>query len=211
MGNQPEVREFIRQLEAQSRRRLEFPGDVGTLLELSYLQHHEEVFRDAIFHAKFVMKTKDVMARIGRGGEGYEKLATEFQNSIDKATTLLKTIVKESPEEVKQPFVRKFFGLDQESFGNLFKLLEDLSWVKNWEVDGKPLPWENPENTRQKSADDKRTESGSIRKSAILGVILMVLFLIIDPPVTYPGWSIAVVVGLLLLYIAVASGSPKNR
>ncbi|MEK6565960.1 MAG: hypothetical protein AABZ41_04560, partial [Bacteroidota bacterium] len=99
------------------------------------------LFNDAIFHAKFVVKSQDVMKRIGPTGEGYDKLSTEFSASVEKASALLKTLVKEAPDEVKQQFVRMFFSMDQDSLSRLMRLFADLSWVKNWQVDGRPLPY----------------------------------------------------------------------
>ncbi len=202
--------QFVEQLRIFASGRLNFPQEVTDLLDLSRDHHLEQVFLDAIFHAKFAVKTKDIMSRIGRDAQGYDKLSAEFQNSVEKTTTLLKTIFKEAPAETKQRFVNGFLRLDQESFGNLTKLLEDLSWVKNWEVDGRPLPLRDvrtPDATVRKSP---REALSWITKSSVLGVVLMVILLISDPPVTYLGWGIAVVVVLLLLVIVVSSHTIKK-
>ncbi len=196
---------FVEQLQEYSGRRLNFPEEIGKLVELATIQHHDELFRDAIFHAKFAVKSKEIMGRIGRDGEGFDKLSTEFQNSIEKTSALLKTIVKESPAEIKQHFVKDFFSLDQASFASFMKLLEDLSWVKNWEVDGKPLPLNDSHAENSTRHDHTREEFSRVRKSSILGMVLMLLLLIIDPPVAFLSWGIAVVVVMLFLYIAIAS------
>jgi hypothetical protein len=205
-----ETKQFLADLQAYAGRHLNFPLEVGHLLDLARKRHLEQVFRDIIFHAKFAVKSKEIMSRIGADGEGFDKLSTEFQNSIEKTSALLKTIVKESPEEIKQRFVNDFFSLDHTSFANFTGLLEDLSWVKNWEVDGKPMPLENTLSDEHTGDDVPGAESGRVRKSSILGLTLMTLLLIIDPPVSYLGWSVAIVVDLLLLYIVVASRTTKE-
>ena len=202
---------FIDQLQEFSQHRLNFPRDVEVLIELATAQRHDDLFRDAIFHAKFAVKTKEVMSRIGPGGEGFDKLSTEFQNSTEKASTLLKTIVKESPDEIKRHFVNDFFSLDPASFANFMKLLEDLGWVKNWEVDGKPLPLNDAREQESSKPIRSREEISRIQKGSILGLILMIVLLFIDPPVVYLGWAIVIVVVLLFLYIAIASRILKKN
>ncbi len=136
----PETTQFVRELESYSSKRLYHPDEVATLIDLARTQNLMEVFEDAAFHAKFLTKAFGVMQRIGAEGEGYPQLAAEFQASLEKASTLVKTLVKESPEELKQHFVQTFFSLRQESLVELLHLMEDLTVVKNWRVDGRPLP-----------------------------------------------------------------------
>jgi hypothetical protein len=209
MDLQSSTNQFVEDLQAHFGRKLTFPREVGLLLEQATQQGLGEVFRDAIFQAKFVTRTREVMNRIGKGGEG-------FDNSIEKSSALLKTIVKESPEDIKQQVVKEFFGLDQESFGNFLKLLEDLSWVKNFELDGRPLPIAGSPSNRpaqnvRRDASKKPEESNPsveftrIRNGSALGVILMMALFVIDAPVTSIGWTLSVVVVLMLCYIALAS------
>lgn len=141
MQLRPETETFLRDLEIYSNRKLYFRNEVGELVDLVERSHRLQLFDDLIFYAKFLTKSFDVMKRVGRDGEGYDKLATEFQTTLEKTSTLLKTIVKDSPEEVKQHFVDSFFRMDQEGLSALMKLFADLSWAKNWQVDGKPIPY----------------------------------------------------------------------
>jgi hypothetical protein len=216
MEPQGNTKQFIQDLQRQYGRTLSFPEEVGLLIDQTCEEDLGQLFRDAIFHAKFATKTKEVMNRIGAGGEGFDKLSAEFQTSIEKASTLLKTIVKESPDEIKQHFVRDFFSLDQASFARFMKLLEDLSWIKNWEVDGKPLPVTGRPLKSSRQSQDQHppvnvvtSESGEelakIRNGAVFALALMILLFVIDPPVILLGWGLAIVVVLLLLYISLAS------
>jgi len=208
--------EFIKQLEAYSKRVLNYPREVAWLLDLADERKLSQVFEDAIFHAKFTTKTHEVMKRIGATGDGFDKLSSEFQASMEKVSTLLRTFVKESPEDVKQHFTRMFFGLDHQSFGNLLNLLADLSWVKNWQVDGKAFPWTGgtivqprrtettqPSETIRRSS--RHDDLSRISKASRLGLVLMVLFLIIDPPVSIFGWVLGILIGALLLYNSLAT------
>lgn len=208
MDLKSDTHRFIEELQDHFSRKLAYPREVGFLMEQALVRNMEDVFRDAIFQAKFVTKTREVMNRIGREGDGFDKLSSEFQSSIEKSSALLKTIVKESSEEIKQPFIKEFFGLDQESFGNFLKLLEDLSWVKNFELDGKTLPLGGSatEGVRQHSHNpSSREDLIRIRNGAVLSIVMMILLFFVDAPVTFLGWGLAIVVALMLLYIAVTS------
>lgn len=142
----PRISEFLRELEQYSKRKPEFPAELASLIEAAS-PGRTALFNDAMFHAKFVVKSQEVMKRIGPTGEGYEKLSTEFSASVEKASALLKTLVKEAPDEVKQQFVRMFFSMDHDSFSRLMKLFADLSWVKNWQVDGRTMPYSDPQSS----------------------------------------------------------------
>jgi uncharacterized membrane protein len=95
------------------------------------------------------------------------------------------------------------------------KFYSDISWIKNWQIDGKPLPYEKVSSkttidqklvNRQKKEKQQNQSSKSlsrIQRSAILGMILFVLFLLIDPPVTILGWLISLWIAALLVYIIV--------
>lgn len=99
-----------------------------------------QLFEDLVFLAKFLSKTYDLLRRIGPDGDGFQKISAEFQANLEKANTLVKTLVKESPESLKTKTVDRFLRLDQESMMAFMDLLRELAWVKNWMVDGKPLP-----------------------------------------------------------------------
>jgi hypothetical protein len=211
----PSSKQFIDDLQQYSGRTLAFPQEIGFLVDQTRERGMEQLFLDVIFHAKFATKTKEVMSRIGPGVDGYDKLSVEFQTSIEKVSTLLKTIVKESSDEIKRHFVEDFFSLDQASFSRFTGLLEDLSWVKNWEVDGKSLPISKtslktagPVERVAPSIKDGAKQSENvprIRNGALLGIVLMLLLFFVDPPVTFLGWGLAIVVVLMLLYISMAT------
>ncbi|MEX0735969.1 MAG: hypothetical protein WD182_00910 [Bacteroidota bacterium] len=135
-----ETRQFLRELELHAGKKLSYPDEVAYLVDLARGVGRLELLEDAIFHAKFVTKSYGVMKRIGADGEGYGKMSGEFQASLEKVSTLLRTLVKESPDELKGKFVRSFFSLDHDSMSRLMSLLHDLTALKNWRVDGKPLP-----------------------------------------------------------------------
>lgn len=136
----PEIARFIGDLERYANRKFLFGDEIALLLSEAVSSNRREVFEDLVFFAKFLAQSYELMKRIGPGGEGYDKVAAEFRSAMEKSVTLMKTLVKETPEETKQRFTGRFFGLDQESLSSVMSLMKELAWVKNWMVDGRSLP-----------------------------------------------------------------------
>lgn len=134
-----ETLEFIRELERSSNRKLDYPNDVGYLLESARRLQKMDAFGEATFLAKFVTKSLAVIKRIGPDGEGYDKIYSEFQASLQKTSSLLRSLNQGLPDEIRQSQEALFFTLTQESLDRLLKLMMDLSLVKNWTLDGNPL------------------------------------------------------------------------
>ena len=140
MSLRPETIQFLIDLESFSSRKLAYKEEIGALLDEAQASGRIQVFEDLVFFAKFLSKSYDIMKRIGPDGEGYGKLAGEFQLTVEKSTTLVKTLVKDSPEDLKLRFSGAFFRLDPESLSALMNLMRELAWVKNWMLDGHRLP-----------------------------------------------------------------------
>lgn len=140
MAPRSETKQFITALELSANKKFRFREEIGILLDEARRRGTMQAFEDLAFFAKFLSKSYDLMKRIGPDGEGYDKVADEFRSTMEKSSTLLKTLVKETPDEVKRKFSEKFFGLDQESLSSLMSFMKEFAWVKNWMVDGKELP-----------------------------------------------------------------------
>jgi hypothetical protein len=140
MNLRPQTLGFLRELERSAARKLNYPEDVGHLLEASGRARKLAMFEEAIFLAKFITKSLAVMKRIGVDGEGYDKLSAEFQTSLRRAASLLGEISLSAPAEIRQSVEKRFLDLTQESVDRLMKLMADLTAVKSWVLDGNPLP-----------------------------------------------------------------------
>jgi hypothetical protein len=140
MALRAETLTFLLELERFSDRTLSFRDEVGLLIEVADQKGKMDSFNEAIFLAKFITKSMGVMKRIGVEGDGYDKLSAEFQSNIEKASAILKEILKVAPEEARRSMAPFFLSLTQESLEHLVLLLSDLAIVKNWVLDGKQLP-----------------------------------------------------------------------
>ena len=140
MAVRPQTLDFIRELERSSNHRLFFPNDVAHLLEAARQRNRMAAFEEAIFLAKFITKSAGIMRRIGPDGEGYDKLSSEVQTAIQNASSLLRGLSENAPEDVKRIQSESYFAMTHKSLERLMKLFSDLASVKNWVLDGKPLP-----------------------------------------------------------------------
>jgi hypothetical protein len=130
-----DIADFIDQVNSFSRKRLQNRLDISILLQLSRDGGKEDVFDDLTFHAKYIHRVFGILGRTTPDSETYPKLSSEFNDGIEKVGTLIRTLIKEGPEEIKRRFTETYFDMTHESLRNLLGLSYDLSWVKNWNID----------------------------------------------------------------------------
>ena len=135
-----ETLNLLKELERSSHRPLQYRENVGNFLEAAQRTEKMKEFEDVLFLAKFITKSFGVMKRIGADGEGYDKLSAEFEANLRKVTSLLQDISNGMSEGDKQAEEKLFFGLTSACLDHLVQLMADLTVLKNWTLDGNPLP-----------------------------------------------------------------------
>ena len=135
-----ETQELLRDVERSTNKKLAHPEAVGSFFESARSVGEMEVFLEAAFFAKFVTKSFGIMKRIGVDGEGYNKLRAESESNLAKASSLLRSLNEHLPDDLRRKHQASFFSLSQESLGRFLALLDDLSAIKNWMLDGGRLP-----------------------------------------------------------------------
>ena len=116
--------------------RLHYPEELGTLVRACA---GDECWQDVLtlsFHAKFIVGASEVMKRIGTQGDGYDKLSAELSSQMNTARVLLLRIAENIPE-MKASFDERFFAMTSESLQNFLKFMQDISWIKNREIDNR--------------------------------------------------------------------------
>ena len=212
LSNQSEMSIFLHELELSTGYQFIYPDAVSLILERACIENKTNIFDDLIFYAKFIVKTREVMNRIDQKAEGYEKLAAEIQTSIDHAIKLIRILIESTKQ--KEEFEKRFFLIETQSFSRFIELLSDLSWIKNWQIDGKPMPYQTKSKIisitgkNEELQIDERHQNiqmikspSRIQKSAALALIFMIFFLLLDPPVTVLGWMLSLGISALLAYI----------
>ncbi len=130
-----ETASIVSSLEDYSRHTLRHASDLAFLIELSRIHNRRQVLDDICFLSKFLVNTNNVMKRIGHDAEGYSKLSYEFTENLEKASTFIRLLVKEAPDDIKKHFTSTYFGMTQGGLNSLMELLYDITWLKNWEID----------------------------------------------------------------------------
>jgi hypothetical protein len=109
--------------------------DLGVLLELADLHTMQPLLEDLAFSAKFIVKSFELMQRIGKDGNGYEKVAQEFSAQIPKSQSVLKQLLEKADPMTKAHFSGNYLEMNTLTLENLMQLYHDLSWYKNYRID----------------------------------------------------------------------------
>jgi hypothetical protein len=134
------TQELLAEIERAAKKKIRYPEAVGSLLEAAQSGGAMDLFQEAAFLAKFVTKSFAIMKRIGVDGDGYDKLSTESEANLAKCATLLRSLNERLPGELSSDYDARFFSLTQDSLGRFLVLLDDLTTLKNWMLDGGTLP-----------------------------------------------------------------------
>lgn len=130
-----EISRFIDRVNSFSHNRLQNKEDISILYQISRDEGKEEVFEDLTFHAKYIFRVYGILKRTTPDSDTYPKLSAEFKEGVEKVSTLIRTLIKEAPDDVKQRFINKYFTMTHTGLDNLISVSYDLSWVKNWHID----------------------------------------------------------------------------
>ncbi len=84
----PSTVELLAALGAFSSGRLTRPDDLGLLFESAARGGVPEEFDELSFQAKFVHRTFGIMQRLGKDGQGYDRLQGEFQAALERCGAL---------------------------------------------------------------------------------------------------------------------------
>jgi hypothetical protein len=111
--------------------------DLGILLEYGRVHPGRGILEELSFFSKFLYRTYGIMTRIGRYGEGYDRLAGEFSETVATTRSLMSSLIAGSPGDVREQFTATYLAMTQEGLENLLSLCHDLSWYKNLLIDTK--------------------------------------------------------------------------
>ena len=128
---------LLSELDAFSGGTITRRSDLGILLESGKVPPERYILDELGFFSKFLHRTYGIMTRIGRKGEGYDRLANEFSDAVTKTRALVTSLVAGSPEDVRERFTATYLAMTHDGLENLLVLCHDLSWYKNWLIDTK--------------------------------------------------------------------------
>ena len=137
MSLKPETLQFLQSVEQSIHRKLQNREEVGELYELAKNFSHEQIFDELTFHAKFLARGHLLLRQFGTGHEETNRLAGEFSHELEKAKSLIESLLINASDLTKRKFNDRFIQLSHETLNNFLSLMADLALVKDYALDHK--------------------------------------------------------------------------
>ena len=122
------------EVSAAAAGKLSHPESLRALIDVA-VPDHATALHAIGFSAKFLVKTWNVMRRLGSEDPAREQLKIVFQEELDGVRTKISDLASLMPADDRQILEAKFLTLSSAAFVDLLALLQDLSWLKNIEID----------------------------------------------------------------------------
>ena len=126
---------LLLQINEVSGKTLKRSLDLGALLQIAEEHALQEQLDDLAFSAKFISKSFELMQRIGKDGNGYEKISAEFSSQIKRSQDILKKLLESADAVTKAHFSGSYLEMNTLTMQNLMQLYHDLRWYKNYQID----------------------------------------------------------------------------
>jgi hypothetical protein len=123
--------DILAQLDTLSGGRLQRRTDLAMLLDATPGERRA-LLDDLSFQAKFAVRARTIMERIGRDGEGYDRLSEELGAAVTRMRDLLAGILGGMGEKDRTAFSSRYLEMTPGGLAELFVLCADLGWYKNW-------------------------------------------------------------------------------
>src|SRR3990172_3976065 len=131
------TKSLLSKISAASGNRLQRQLDLGVLIEVAFQKQVQPALDDLAFSAKFLTKSFELMKRIGKEGEGYEKLEMEFTVQVEKSRAAIRQLLEPADAVTRTHFAGTYLGMDTMALQNLMQLFHDLGWYKNYRIDSR--------------------------------------------------------------------------
>lgn len=135
MDEKDKINSMVADIEKLNDKNLNHRSEISMIIETVKLHGMADTFNRLIFLGKFLFNTHNIMNRIGKNSEGYEKLSNEFRDNSKLFLQDLEAIIDTSAEDTKECLMRLISFQNTTDFNDFMKLIEDLSLLKNFELD----------------------------------------------------------------------------
>ena len=126
---------YIDAVEQFARRKFRFREEIALLVEVSQNDNSKRLLDELAFHAKFVSHSYNILKRVGFDSDETKKLSSEFRTELEKSSNLLRRILLEAPQDMRDQFLPRFLSISNESMKAFLDFLHELSWIKNYSLD----------------------------------------------------------------------------
>lgn len=135
-----ETEKYLGSVERYAGKKLRYRIPIATLIDLAARGQQDAVFEKIIFLAKFITRGFDILRRSGIVADETKNLAEEIEKNLQQVTGLIRSLCAVDPRESAVIFDERYFSLSHESLSTIQELLAELTWIKNYSLDGHPVP-----------------------------------------------------------------------
>ncbi|MBN1448611.1 MAG: hypothetical protein JXA28_11825 [Bacteroidetes bacterium] len=130
-----QVRDIIDLLSTYTGGRLHDTTMLGRFLQHANDRGAPDSIGDLAFAAKYLTRLQVTMRRQTSGTELYAKLEQEFSRSVHEFHAMVTAFIEDANAEFRVSVQRNHLAVTQEALERLMQLAEDLTWLKNWELE----------------------------------------------------------------------------
>ncbi len=140
MNLRSEIDAYLGMVERYAGKKLRYRAEIGMLMVLADQGSRWDLFERIVFLAKFISRGFDILRRAGIPSSDTKFLADEVRKNLEEVVELLRTVCAANPPVSEAVIGDRFFALSHESLALLQELLSELTWVKNYSLEGHPFP-----------------------------------------------------------------------
>ena len=135
-----DIENYLAMVERYAGKKLRYRAELGMLMAFAHTSSRAADFERVVFLAKFVTRGFDILRRSGIPTSDTKYLADEVRKNLEEVVTLLRNLCSVNPDAADAVFGDRFFALSHESLALLQEFLSELTWIKNYSLEGHPLP-----------------------------------------------------------------------
>lgn len=135
MDVSPQVHDIIELLSTYAGGRLHDTDGLGGFLQHAQNRGTPEAVGELAFKGKYLTRLQLTMRRQTPESELYEKLEQEFSRTVHEFHAMVSDFFADAEEEQRAMVERHYLAVSHDALRNLMQLAEDLTWLKNWELE----------------------------------------------------------------------------
>jgi hypothetical protein len=131
-----EIEDYLSAVERYAGKRFRYRTEIALLIDLAEKTEKSSLFEQIIFTAKFITRAFDILRRSGFESEESKHLSTELQKNLESVVAMIRSLCSADPTIADALFGERMFSLTHDSLNLLKDLLSELTWIKNYSLDG---------------------------------------------------------------------------
>jgi hypothetical protein len=141
-----EIEEYLSAVERYAGKQFHYRTDLVLLIDLAIQTGQTLLFEQIVFTAKFITRAFDILRRGGFGSEESKHLSKELERNLESVIGMIRSLCSTDPTIADALFGERMFSLTHDSLHLLQDLLSELTWIKNYSLDGHPPPFSETGN-----------------------------------------------------------------